>query len=83
MVKKDKGVIFLGLSSILSEQLHVESSQINENSNIKNDLGADSLDIAEIVLMIKEKYKQDISDEDLKNIQTVGDLLNVLTLVAE
>lgn len=68
------------LKEILANQLNVPIENIKEGSLLANDLGADSLDIAEIALMIKEKFQYDLSDDEMKEIKTVSDVVEVLSL---
>lgn len=62
----------------IEQTLYIEEKEFNltEETNIKNDLGADSLDVISLIMVIEEKYDLYISDEDIKNIQTVNDVIN-------
>jgi acyl carrier protein len=62
----------------IEQTLYIEEKEFNltEETNIKNDLGADSLDMISLIMVIEEKYDLYISDEDIKNIQTVNDVIN-------
>lgn len=66
------------LKEIIEEQLNVEKSEITESTTFKDDLGADSLDLFELVMTIEEKYEIEIPSEDLNNIVSVGDVINYL-----
>ena len=66
------------LGSNLSKQLSISLDRITPSSNIATDLGADSLDIAEIAMMIKEEFDYDMTDSQVLGIKTVGDLLILL-----
>jgi acyl carrier protein len=66
------------LKEIIEEQLNVEKSEITESTTFKDDLGADSLDLFELVMAIEEKYEIEIPSEDLNNIVSVGDVINYL-----
>lgn len=71
------------LISIIAEQLELEQadkSMIVEKAHFIDDLGADSLDIVEILMSAEEMFNVQIADEDLEKIDTVGDLLNVIYL---
>jgi len=66
------------IKKILSAQLHIEPEKVLGASNIKNDLSADSLDMAEIALMIKDEFDYDMSDQDFVTVSSVNDLAGVL-----
>lgn len=59
---------------IISRQLGVEPSEIDGNTRIVDDLGADSLDIVEMVMAIEQECGVTIPDEDIMGLQTVGDV---------
>lgn len=61
----------------LSEQFEVEKETI-DLSTAFSDLGADSIDLFELVMNIEEEYSVEIPTDDLKNIKTVGDFVNYL-----
>ncbi len=66
------------VKSIIVEQLGVAAEDVNENASFIEDLGADSLDIVELVMALEEEYDIEISDEDAEKIQTVGDAVNYI-----
>lgn len=66
------------LKGIIAEQLNVEESEIKAESNFKDDLGADSLDLFELVMSLEEEYGVEIPSEDLEKIATVNDVLDYL-----
>ncbi len=59
---------------VLAKQLRIDPSEINENSNIMEDLGADSLDLVEILMTLESEMGIVISDEDALTLKTVGDV---------
>jgi acyl carrier protein len=63
------------VKKIISEKLGLEENTLQENLSFKNDLGADSLDICEVVWEVEKKFKFSISDEETENIRTIGDLI--------
>jgi len=71
MLEKIKGII--------AEQLQIAEDVITEKSSIKEDLGADSLDLFELVLALEEAFEVEIPTEDLEHISTVQDVLNYIT----
>ena len=65
------------LAAVIREQLNLEDVEITEKSNFKDDLGADSLDLFELVMSLEE-FGVEIPSEDLEKIATVGDVVNYL-----
>ena len=63
---------------IIAEQLNVNESEIKAESNFKDDLGADSLDLFELVMALEEEYDVEIPSDDLAELNTVGDVINYL-----
>ena len=61
--------------NLLCEKLGFEQIEITEDKDIVNDLGADSLDMVEVVMGIEEKYGIKIDDREVDDIKTVGDLI--------
>ena len=66
------------LKEIIAEQLSVNEDEIKAESNFKDDLGADSLDLFELVMSLEEEYDVEIPSDDLANIATVEDVINYL-----
>jgi len=66
------------VKSIIVEQLSVPAEDVNEAASFIEDLGADSLDIVELIMALEEEYDIEISDEDAEKIQTVGDAVNYI-----
>ena len=65
------------IAEIVKEQLNTDM-EITEATSSKHDLGADSLDIFELVMALEEEYGIEIPSEDLENVNTVGDVINYL-----
>ncbi len=63
------------LVKVLTEQLMVDADKIKPETRIKEDLGADSLDILQIVMTFEDEYGIKIPDDDLAGFETVGDIL--------
>ena len=66
------------MRQILSEQFNCEEDSITEETNFKDDLGADSLDLFELVMALEEEYSIEIPADDLTNLTTVGDVIEYL-----
>jgi acyl carrier protein len=63
---------------IVASQLDVEKDKIKPETSFINDLGADSLDIVELVMEFEEAFDMSIPDEDAEKIRTVGDAINYI-----
>lgn len=70
--------MFEKLQQIIAEKLSVEVSEITPESNFSEDLGADSLDLFEVVMGIEEAFEISIDNEDLDQIKTVQDAMNYI-----
>lgn len=70
--------MFERMKPIIAEQLSVDEDQIKETSNFKEDLGADSLDLFELVMALEEEFGVEIPSEDLESIATVNDVIEYL-----
>ncbi|MCR5717381.1 MAG: acyl carrier protein [Lachnospiraceae bacterium] len=67
------------IAAFIEEQLGtIAKEDITEETSFKDDLGADSLDLFELVMRCEEEYKIEIPSEDLENINTVGDMMNYI-----
>ena len=70
--------IFEQVKKILCDQLDLEEEQVNEESEVIDDLGADSLDIVDLVMTLEEEFDTEIPDEDIENLKTVGDIVKYI-----
>ena len=70
--------VFEELQQMIAEKLSVEAGDIRLESHFIDDLGADSLDLADLVMVIEDKYEVDFSNEDTDEFQTVGDVVTVI-----
>lgn len=70
--------IFSKVKDIVVEQLGVDEEEVTEQSSFIDDLGADSLDIVELVMAFEEEFDLEIPDEDAEKIGTVGDAVNYI-----
>ena len=66
------------VSEIVAEQLGVRREEVVAEASFIDDLGADSLDIVELVMAMEEKFDVEIPDEDAEKIQTIGDAVAYL-----
>lgn len=70
--------IFSKVKDIVVEQLGVDEEEVTEQASFVDDLGADSLDIVELVMALEEEFDVEIPDEDAEKIVTVGDAVNYI-----
>jgi acyl carrier protein len=66
------------VKQIIVEQLGVDESQVDNNASFVDDLGADSLDIVELVMAFEEAFEIEIPDEDAEKITTVKDAVDYI-----
>jgi acyl carrier protein len=66
------------IKEIVAEQLSVDASEVELETNFKDDLGADSLDLFELVMALEEEYNCEIPSDDLSAIATVEDVIDYL-----
>ena len=71
-------MIFEKIKKIIAEQLDVEESTITEASSITDDLGADSLDVVDLVMSIEDEFGVEIPEDQVENIKTVGDIVKYI-----
>lgn len=67
------------VKKIIVDQLGIDTSKITEESSFVDDLGADSLDIVELIMAFEEEFDVEIPDEDAEKIKTVGDAIKYLS----
>lgn len=66
------------VKEMLANQLNVEANKINENSKIVEDLGADSLDMIEMLMALEEEFNISVPDDKAEGLKTVGDIANYI-----
>ena len=70
--------VFEKVKKILCGQLDLEEEQVTEEAEVIEDLGADSLDIVDLVMTLEEEFDTEIPDEDIENLKTVGDIVKYI-----
>ncbi|WP_448584134.1 acyl carrier protein [Thermocrinis sp.] len=66
------------IKEIIADQLGVEVEKLKNEASFVQDLGADSLDVVELIMAFEEEFGIEIPDEDAEKIRTVGDVINYL-----
>lgn len=67
------------VKAVIVEQLNVEEDDVTEDASFVDDLGADSLDIVELVMALEDKFGISIPDEEAENIKTVGNAVDFIS----
>ena len=68
-------MVFEKVKAILSEQFDVEEDTITNDTTITEDLGADSLDVVDLLMSIEDEFEIEVPDTEIENIKTVGELV--------
>jgi len=63
---------------ILADQFDVDEDTITPETDIQEDLGADSLDVVDLLMSIEDEFEVEIPDEEIENIKTVGELVSFI-----
>lgn len=71
-------MVFEKVKAILSEQFDVEEDTITTETTLQDDLGADSLDVVDLLMSIEDEFEVEIPDEEVENIKTVGALVEYI-----
>ncbi|MEG0751058.1 MAG: acyl carrier protein [Oscillospiraceae bacterium] len=71
-------MVFEKIREILCGQLDLEEDKVTPDSSIVDDLGADSLDVVDLIMSLEEEFDIEIPDEEIENIKLVGDLVKYI-----
>ncbi|HEY4567325.1 acyl carrier protein [Planococcaceae bacterium Storch 2/2-2] len=66
------------VTEVVVDRLSVDESEVKEDASFREDLGADSLDVVELVMELEDEFDMEISDEDAEKIATVGDAVKFI-----
>lgn len=80
ILKETEGnnLVFEKVKDIIVDQLDVDDDKVTMEASIANDLGADSLDIVDLVMSLEEEFDMEIPEEQVENIKTVGDIVKFI-----
>lgn len=68
--------IFRKIKDIISDELNIDEAKITKEANIREDLGADSLDAVEVIMALEDEFGITIDDDTAQGFKTVGDLVD-------
>ncbi len=71
-------MVFEKVRAILVEQMDVDEDTVTMESSITDDLGADSLDVVDMVMSLEEEFDVEIPDEEIESMRTVGDIVRFI-----
>ncbi|MBR3987957.1 MAG: acyl carrier protein [Clostridia bacterium] len=71
-------MVFEKVKVILAEQFDVEEDTITMDTNLEDDLSADSLDVVDLLMSIEDEFEIEIPDEEIDNIRTVAELVSYI-----
>ena len=71
-------MVFDKVKKIIVDQLDVEEDKVTEAASITDDLGADSLDVVDLVMAVSDEFGVEIPDEQVENIKTIGDIVKFI-----
>ncbi|AYD40036.1 acyl carrier protein [Clostridium fermenticellae] len=71
-------MIFEKVKSIIAEQLGIDEGEITMESSFVDDLGADSLDVVELIMALETEFNLEIPDEDAEKVTIVGDIVDYI-----
>jgi acyl carrier protein len=71
-------MVFEKVRDILCGQLDVSEDKVTMDANIADDLGADSLDLVDLLMSLEDEFGLEVPDEDIEGIKTVGDLVGYI-----
>ena len=71
-------MVFEKIKAILAEQFDIDEDQITEETDIQQDLGADSLDVVDLVMTIEDEFEVEVPDDQIETVRTVADLVSFI-----
>lgn len=78
MIQEENKMVLDKVIEILADQLSVDPSIINEDSNLVDDLDADSLAVIDLIMCIEDEFNVEVPDEEVENLKTVGAIVQFI-----
>ena len=66
------------VKAILAEQFDVDEDKITADTDLQEDLGADSLDVVDLLMSIEDEFDVEVPDEEIENMKTIGDVVEYI-----
>lgn len=63
---------------LIAEHFNMDVDELNDNMSFQDDLNADSIELVELIMSIEEEFDIEVSEEDLENIETIGDVIDYI-----
>lgn len=71
-------MVFEKVKTIIADQLAIDEDSITMESNVIDDLGADSLDVVDVLSQLQDEFSIDVPDSEIENMKTIGDIVNYI-----
>ncbi|MBE6885879.1 MAG: acyl carrier protein [Oscillospiraceae bacterium] len=71
-------MVFEKVKTIIADQLAIDEDSITMESNVIDDLGADSLDVVDVLSQLQDEFSVDVPDSEIENMKTIGDIVNYI-----
>ncbi len=71
-------MVYEKIKTMISSQFKIDKDDINMDTSFRKDLGADSIDLVELIISIEEEFDIEVEDDELENINTVRDAVNYI-----
>ncbi len=76
-------MVYEKIKSMVSEQFKIDEKNITMETSFKDDLGADSIDLVELIMSLEDEFDLEIEDEEVENINTIEDAVNYINNILE